>query len=127
MSNHSENIRVASAENLIGFPTLTDREETISSNNHHHQNNRGSHQLHQHTPIINVRKRFLAATNKQANSGKRIKPMEVNEIDHSENGGGKRPNFSALGNLNLSITKTPSNTSKPGDIRKLVIKNFKCK
>lgn len=44
--------------------------------------------------------------------------MEVSE------GVEKRPNFSALGQNN-SISKTPSTTSKPGDIRKLIIKNFK--
>lgn len=39
----------------------------------------------------------------------------------------KRPNFSAIGTANVSIAKTPTSTAKPGDIRKLVIKNFKCK
>lgn len=42
-----------------------------------------------------------------------------------------RPNFSALGATNsiaVTVVKTPTNmttAAKPGDIRKLVIKNFK--
>lgn len=49
-------------------------------------------------------------------------------MDVSE-GGEKRPNFSAIGPNNSNLIKMPSNgaSSKPGDIRKLVIKNFKGK
>lgn len=49
-------------------------------------------------------------------------------MDVSE-GGEKRPNFSAIGPNNSNLIKMPSNgaASKPGDIRKLVIKNFKGK
>lgn len=47
-------------------------------------------------------------------------------MDVSE-GGDKRPNFSAIAPNNSNLIKMPSNgaASKPGDIRKLVIKNFK--
>lgn len=48
--------------------------------------------------------------------------MEVGE------NGEKRPNFSALSSNNGSLIKLPTNSSsKPSDIRKLVIKNFKGK
>lgn len=44
------------------------------------------------------------------------------EVDDS---GEKRPNFSAI-NSNGPLIKMPTNSSsKPSDIRKLVIKNFK--
>lgn len=40
----------------------------------------------------------------------------------------KRANFSALGpNTNGAHLKLASNIAKPGDIKKLTIKNFKCK
>lgn len=40
----------------------------------------------------------------------------------------RRANFSALCTANSGSTKVPvNNSSKPGDIRKLVIKNFKSK
>lgn len=40
----------------------------------------------------------------------------------------KRPNFSALGSNNGASVKIPTNSAaKPGDVRKLVIKNFKAK
>lgn len=46
--------------------------------------------------------------------------MEVNDS------GEKRPNFSAINSNNGPLMKLPTNsTSKPNDIRKLVIKNFK--
>lgn len=43
--------------------------------------------------------------------------------------GDKRPNFSALTpNTNATIVKMPINgLSKPGDVKKLIIKNFKGK
>jgi len=42
--------------------------------------------------------------------------------------GERRANFSALCTSNSGSTKVPvNNSSKPGDIRKLVIKNFKSK
>lgn len=42
--------------------------------------------------------------------------------------GERRANFSALCTANSGSTKVPvNNSSKPGDIRKLVIKNFKSK
>lgn len=44
------------------------------------------------------------------------------DVSHSDE---KRPNFSALGSNNGASGKLPTNSaSKPGDIRKLVIKNF---
>lgn len=46
--------------------------------------------------------------------------MEVGES------GEKRPNFSAISSNNGPLIKLPTNSSsKPSDIRKLVIKNFK--
>lgn len=48
--------------------------------------------------------------------------MEVGES------GEKRPNFSAISSNNGPLIKLPTNSSsKPSDIRKLVIKNFKGK
>lgn len=53
---------------------------------------------------------------------------ETKEKELGVHGNGKRANFSALGpNTNGSNLKLASNISKPGDIKKLTIKNFKCK
>lgn len=59
---------------------------------------------------------------------------KMNLMDTQQNSSNKkqRPNFSAVNNSNgptaTSVMKMPStNPSKPGDIRKLVIKNFKSK
>lgn len=56
------------------------------------------------------------------------KQLAVEDAD-----GQLRPNFSALGTSNsiaVNVSKTPTTNmataAKPGDIRKLVIKNFKC-
>lgn len=107
-------------------------------------------------PIINVlnpRKRFLSVTqaiNRSfgapiagAATNKRVRTMETDAANgaagddqgssagHNGNSSAtdaeKRPNFSAIGTPSVSIAKTPTSTAKPGDIRKLVIKNFKCK
>lgn len=98
--------------------------------------------------VLNPRKRFLnvcaasAAALKRNRSAMEDCPMTSNENDDSvlnnakrlsvEDADGQlRPNFSALGTTNsiaATVAKTPTNmttTAKPGDIRKIVIKNFK--
>lgn len=141
-SNRSENFRNTADENSSSLLTVVDdREDTTTNNNSSiliGSSRSNENTIHQQPPIINVlnpRKRFLSL-NTPANrnlvaAGKRFKNMDVDDDIAreknilSEQDGMKRPNFSAISNSNVSITKTPTNTSKPGDIRKLVIKNFK--
>lgn len=67
----------------------------------------------QQTPI---RKRFLSINTDDPNKQRQKEKKMSNQ----------RANFSAIQNQpNVTVTKT-SSISKPGDIRKLVIKNFKC-
>lgn len=104
-----------------------------------------------YSSILTPRKRVLAAaiSNKilqpSQNSVKRLKTMDIDQsFDSTTNndskmnilsgsgpadGMDKRPNFSALGNgSNGTLLKIgPGNAGKPSDIKKLVIKNFKCK
>lgn len=118
MSNSDENSRI-SAENIL-------TRERDSLNNYL-------------TNVVSRRKRLAAHSNKNPSDPKKIKSMEeYSELTESQKDNMslaeleklKRANFSVLGSTNGSIIKMPSanpNQAKPGDIKKLVIKNFKCK
>lgn len=118
MSNSDENSRI-SAENIL-------TRERDSQNNL--------------TNVVSRRKRLAAhSIYRNQSDYKKLKSMEVSELTESQKDNMslaelekiKRANFSVLGSTNGSIIKMPSananNTAKPGDIKKLVIKNFKCK
>lgn len=118
MSNSDENSRI-SAENIL-------------------TRERDSQNL---TNVVSRRKRLAAhSIYRNQSDYKKLKSMEISELTESQKDNMslaelekiKRANFSVLGSTNGSIIKMPSanaNTaaSKPGDIKKLVIKNFKCK
>lgn len=109
--------------------------------------------INRFSPVSNqLRKRFLTAIASKHSSStsasssaataatisaKRQKTNNTDENQHKQqssnmnmsegDGGERRLNFSAVGTgANGSVLKMPTNSaSKPGDIRKLVIKNFK--
>lgn len=73
---------------------------------------------------VNTRKRVLSPGHHSLRGTKLKKHTMDEDINMA---GERRANFSAL-TANSPSTKVPvNNSSKPGDIRKLVIKNFKSK
>lgn len=74
----------------------------------------------------NSRKRVLSPAHNVKGAASKLRKQTMDEDINMA--GERRANFSALCTVNSGSTKIPvNNSSKPGDIRKLVIKNFKCK
>lgn len=102
---------------------------------------RGSGSSSQAINVLNPRKRFLnvsavsAQLKRNRNAMEDVPMGDAPMAKHQAMDGadGPRQNFSALGSTNsnvINVAKTPNSATtaaKPGDIRKLVIKNFKSK
>ncbi len=85
------------------------------------------HSFDSNQSSANSRKRLLSPVHQNLR-GAVVSKLRKTMDEDINMAGERRANFSALCTANSGSTKIPvNNSSKPGDIRKLVIKNFKSK
>lgn len=152
MSRTSGNFREIADENLLTNEELLEQnDENIVVSHHTNQISvqEQQQQLLLHLPqstatntTTNLRRKFWVANTRSVPTKrfKRNNSMDfcessMDDVVHDDSKmniesteDDKRANFSALNNMNGSTIKLPTNnSSKPGDIKKIIIKNFKSK